>query len=110
MKSVALTAQPRELKRRGGAKKLRTNGRIPAVIYGRARESEILEVGTVDLENAIHNAHSEILLVDLTVKGDGGKRLALVKDIQHHPLSGRMLHVDFQEVAENEKVTVSIPV
>ena len=38
------------------------------------------------------------------------KRLALVQDIQHHPLSGKMLHVDLHEVAANEKVTVHVPV
>jgi large subunit ribosomal protein L25 len=38
------------------------------------------------------------------------KRLALVQEIQHHPLTGKVLHVDFHEVAEDEKVTVSVPV
>lgn len=110
MKSVALTAFARELRKRRGTKKIRSNGRVPAVIYGGERKPENLEVGVKDLENAIHGAHSEILLVDLSVGGDGGSRLALVKSIQHHPLSGQMLHVDFQEVAENQTVTVSIPV
>jgi large subunit ribosomal protein L25 len=110
MKSVSLNAFPRELSKRLGAKKVRTNGRIPAVIYGSARKPQNLEVAVKDLENVIHKAHSEILLVDLAVDKDGGKRLALVRDIQHHPLSGQMLHIDFQEVAENEKVTANVPV
>ena len=113
MKSVALTAFTRELRKRTGVKKVRKSGRVPAVIYGRQRgesKAESLEVGMKDLEDAIHSAHSEILLVDLNVGGNGGSRLALVKQIQHHPLSGKMLHVDFQEVAEDQKVTISIPV
>ncbi len=40
----------------------------------------------------------------------GAKRLALVQEIQHHPLNGNVLHVDFHEVAENEKVIVQVPV
>jgi len=49
--------------------------------------------------------------VDLEVKDDPRpKRLALVQEVQHHALSGKVLHVDFHEVAENEKVTVMIPV
>lgn len=108
MKSVSLTAFPRELSKRIGVKKVRTNGRIPAVIYGRHNKPQNLEVGTKDLEQVIHTAHSEILLVDLAV--DKSNRLALVRDIQHHPLSGKMLHVDFQEVSENEKVTAMVPV
>ncbi len=109
MKSVSLNAFPRELSKRTGVKKVRTNGRIPAVIYGRHNNPQNLEIAARDLENVIHTAHSEILLVDLAVTGTA-KRLALVRDIQHHPLSGRMLHVDFQEVAANEKVTASVPV
>ena len=49
--------------------------------------------------------------MDLTVKDDARpKRLALVQEVQHHPLTGKVLHVDFHEVAENEKVTVLVPV
>jgi large subunit ribosomal protein L25 len=108
MKSVSLNAFPRELSKRLGVKKVRASGRIPAVIYGRHNKPQNLEVSAKDLEQVIHTAHSEILLVDLAV--EKGKRLALVRDVQHHPLSGKMLHVDFQEVAENEKVTALVPV
>ena len=49
--------------------------------------------------------------MDLAVKDDARpKRLALVQEVQHHPLSGKVLHVDFHEVAENEKVTIMVPV
>src|SRR5687768_15850111 len=108
MKSVSLNAFPRELNKRLGVKKVRTNGRIPAVIYGRHNKPQNLEVASKELEQVIHTAHSEILLVNLAV--DKNSRLALVREIQHHPLSGKMLHVDFQEVAENEKVTAMVPV
>src|ERR1041385_3231823 len=104
MKSVALTAFPRELNKRTGVKKVRAQGRIPAVIYGRHNKPQNLEVTSRELEEIIHSAHSEILLVDLAVGQDSGKRLALLRDIQHHPLSGTILHVDFQEVREDEKV------
>jgi large subunit ribosomal protein L25 len=51
------------------------------------------------------------VLVDLSVENDArAKRLALVQDVQHHPLSARVIHVDLHEVAENEKVTVQVPV
>lgn len=108
MKSVALTAYPRTLGGRGGSKKVRTAGRVPAVIYGRHTKPVNLEVATKDLETAIHGAASEVVLVDLDVEKN--KRLALIQSIQHEPLSGRMLHVDFHEVKEDEKVTVNVPV
>jgi large subunit ribosomal protein L25 len=111
MKSVALNAFPRALGRRAGAKKLRATGRIPAVIYGRQAQPQNLEVIAKEMENLIHHSISENLLVDLAVKDDTRpKRLALVQEVQHHPLSGAVLHVDFHEVAEDEKVTIMIPV
>jgi large subunit ribosomal protein L25 len=111
MKSVSLNAFPRALARRAGAKKLRTIGRIPAVIYGRQAKPQNLEVIAKEMENLIHHSASENVLVDLAVKEDSRpKRLALVQDVQHHPLSGKVLHVDFHEVAEDEKVTVMVPV
>src|SRR6185369_7669946 len=58
-----------------------------------------------------HHSVSENMLVDLAVKDDvRAKRLALVQEVQHHPLSGKVLHVDFHEVSETEKVTIMVPV
>ena len=111
MKSVALNAFARSIGRRAGAKKRRSSGRIPAVIYGRQNKPQNLEVTAVEMGNLIHHSVSENLLVDLAVKDDARpKRLALVQEVQHHPLSGKVLHVDFHEVAEDEKVTVNVPV
>ncbi len=88
-----------------------TAGRIPAVIYGRQQQPQNLEITAKDMENLVHHSVSENVLVDLAVKDDARpKRLALVQEIQHHALSGKMLHVDFHEVAENEKVTIMVPV
>jgi large subunit ribosomal protein L25 len=111
MKSVPLKAFPRSLGRRAGAKKLRATGRIPAVIYGRQSQPQNLEVSAREMKDLIHHSLSENLLVDLAVKDDAKpKRLALVQQVQHHPLSGDVLHVDFHEVSENEKVVVMVPV
>ena len=111
MKAVALSAFPRTLARRPGAKRLRAQGRVPAVIYGRQAKPQNLEVDRKDLENLIHHSITENLLVDLVVDKDPRpKRLALVQEVQHHALSGEVLHVDLHEVHENEKVTVMVPV
>jgi large subunit ribosomal protein L25 len=110
MKSVELTAFPRTLGRRAGAKKLRASGRVPAVIYGH-NPPQSLEIDLNEFRDVMHKAASEIVLLDLSVKDDAkSKRLALVQDIQHHVLSNQVLHIDLHEVAENEKVTVNVPV
>jgi large subunit ribosomal protein L25 len=111
MKSVLLNAVPRVLSRRAGAKALRAGGRIPAVIYGRQVPAQNLEVNAKEMEDLIHHSVSENLLVDLAIKDDARpKRLALVQEVQHYALTGKVLHVDFHEVAENEKVTILVPV
>ncbi|MEY4386873.1 MAG: hypothetical protein RLY20_2156 [Verrucomicrobiota bacterium] len=111
MKSVALNASLRTVTRRNGNKTLRASGRVPAVIYGAKTTPQNLEVDAKELDSAIHHSASENVLVDLSIKADKNpKRLALVQDVQHHPLSGKVLHVDFHEVHENEKVTIFVPV
>ena len=111
MKSVALTAFPRASSRGAASKKLRSTGRVPAVIYGRHNPPQNLEFNTKEIKDVINKSHSEIVLLDLSVKDDKKpKRLALVQEIQHHVLTNEMLHVDLHEVAEDEKVTVMVPV
>lgn len=111
MKSVPLKAYPRTQTRRGGVKKLRETGRVPAVIYGREIKPQNLEINAREIGDLIHHSASENLLVDLSVENDArAKRLALVQEVQHHPLGGQVLHVDLHEIAENEKVTVMVPV
>jgi len=110
MKAVALKAYPRKQVQRAEVKKLRAAGRVPATIYGRQAAPQNLEVSYTDFAELLHHSISENLLVDLSVENDArAKRLALVQEIQHHPLNGKVLHVDFHEVAENEKVTVQVP-
>jgi large subunit ribosomal protein L25 len=89
---------------------LRAAGRVPAVIYGRQAKPQNLEVSAKEIGDLIHHSVSENLLVDLSVENDArAKRLALVQEIQHHPLEGDVLHVDFHEVTEDEKVVVLVP-
>ena len=111
MKSVPLQAYQRSQLRRGEVKKLRAAGRVPATIYGRQTKPQNLELNSKEIANLINHSVSENLLVDLAVENDArAKRLALVQEVQHHPLDGKVLHVDFHEVAEDEKVTIMVPV
>ena len=109
MKSVLLTAFPRTQVRRGEVKKLRATGRVPAVVYGGKSTPQNLEIDGEAFDDLIHHSASENVLVDLSV-GTGAKRLALIQEVQHHPLSGKVLHVDLHEVAADEKVTIMVPV
>lgn len=111
MKSVPLNAFPRALARGRQVKQLRASGRVPAVIYGGQAKAENLELLAEELDDLIHHSVSENILVDLAIKdAAGANRLALVQEVQHHPLHGNVLHVDFHEVSPDEKVTIMVPV
>lgn len=110
MKSVPLTAYARNASGRNAVKRLRSGGRVPTVIYGTKRAAQTLELDERDLDKVMSHSASENILVDLAVDGDAGAtRLALVQDVQHDPLTGKVLHVDFHEVDPNEKVTITVP-
>ena len=110
MKSLKLKVAPRTQTRRKGSKALRSAGLIPANIYGKSVAAQNVEIDSDAFIDLINSAHSEIVLVDLEVSGDSKTRLALVQDVQHHPLSGEVLHVDLHEVKEDEMITIRIPV
>lgn len=112
MKPVPLTTYPRRLNGRNQLKKLRSAGRTPAVIYGGNQPAHMLEVSSRDLAALVAHSLAEFILVDLEIKEAENaqqRRLALIKEVQHHPLNGQILHVDFQEVTENQTVTVTVP-
>jgi len=89
---------------------VRANGRVPAVIYGGQAKPETLEIRQREIEDLIHHSVSENVLVDLSIDGAQGSRLALIQEIQHHALTQKVLHVDLHEVKADEKVTIWAPV
>jgi large subunit ribosomal protein L25 len=111
MQSVPLAVQQRSATRRTAVKKVRAEGKIPAVIYGKVAEPQAISVDSRTFTDILHHHASEHLLMDLTVEGDArDKRLALLKEIQHHPLSREVLHIDFHEIVSDAPVVITIPV
>lgn len=106
MNAVELEIQPREAKKRNRAKALRATGRVPGVVYG-GSDNQLVDVDTKAFERIMHDASSDTVLLDL--KLGEGNRLALVQEVQHHPVSRKALHIDFREVKPDQKVIVSLP-
>jgi len=109
MEAVALNAQSRSELRRTRVKKIRASGLLQGVLYGCQKDPKPLTVCAKDFQRMVKHSASENLLVKLAVEGDGG-HLALVQEVQRHPLSGLPLHVDFRAVEEDQPVILSIPV
>lgn len=92
-------------------KRSRRAGKIPAVLYGHG-QPQPLELSALELVRALNAAHSENVLVDLEIGGEAGgkKHLALIKEIQQHPLKDNILHVDLNEIDPNQKIHAEVPV
>jgi large subunit ribosomal protein L25 len=95
MSQVVLSAQNRQKSGSAEARRIRRNGRIPAVLYGRSGESISIDLDALEFERGIKNiSESTIVKVDV-----GGKSHdAFVKDTQRNIVDGNILHVDFYEV------------
>jgi large subunit ribosomal protein L25 len=110
-KQVQLKVQTRTGVGRGLAKKLRASGLIPAVVYGAKKEPLSLAIAPTELEKVLRVGGKENVLVDLQVEGaDAANRLALIQEVQHHPVSDQILHIDFHEVLATEKLRTRVPV
>ena len=94
-----------------GAKRLRTSGEIPAILYGHKREPLALAVSHKELWHILHTATSEHVILSLDVEGsDEGAILTLVRDVQHHPVTGDVLHLDLQRISVDEKLHIGVPI
>jgi large subunit ribosomal protein L25 len=109
-KTIQLKAEPRGGVGTVESKRTRKTGFVPAVIYGRhLGKPQNLQLNARDLKTALGKSAGEHLLVDLEITG-GGKTLALIQDVQHHPLKRDILHVDFHALREDEKMHTTVPV
>lgn len=92
--------------------KLKQEGLIPAVIYGGKDEPQPLQVSARDIRNLLSHAVGENILVDLEIQETAGvtNRMALIQEIQHNPLGGAVLHVDFRAVSRDQAIKAVIPV
>ena len=108
MADQQLKAEPRDGAGKGVARKLRADGRVPAVLYGHGKPARALSVDARDLFHLLHGAAGANVLIDLVI--DGTKTMAMPREVQRDHVRGRYLHVDFLEVRRDEKVTVDVPI
>ena len=98
---VKLSARPRLEAGRNAVGKVRARGAIPAVIYGAKDAATNLEVDRKDIEKLLSRAVGENILVELEIR-DRGKtstRISLIQEVQHHPVRGEIIHIDFHAVS-----------
>lgn len=107
-KHYALSAEARDRAGKGVARALRREDKIPGVIYGDAKEAVSIELPVKEVTMEYHKGHMFTTLCDLEVSGK--KTLVLVRDVQVHPVTDRVLHVDFLRVSPKTTLKVHVPV
>jgi large subunit ribosomal protein L25 len=108
---VTLQAKKRESGGRGAARRLRSQGVVPAIIYGADQDNYSIQVSAREFGTILRSSSGDNFLVDLQIEGAKEKtKLAMVQDIQQDPLSGQLVHVDFHAVNENQTLTATVTI
>ncbi|MEO1843885.1 MAG: 50S ribosomal protein L25 [Akkermansiaceae bacterium] len=108
-KTHSLKAEDRKRTGTGTLKLMRREGFIPSVVYGGGSENRNVKVSAKAFADMLSKSVSANVLVDLELEG-GTRQLAFVKDLQHNPLSGNILHADFLAVSDDTEITAQLPV
>src|SRR6201985_1084600 len=105
MKSIAISGSPRENVGKRDAKELRYQSLVPAGLYGGPTQSHF-SVSAADLKTVVYTP--VVHFIDLQIAGVTSQ--AIIKDIQFHPLTEQIIHVDFLLVDPKKPVTIEIPI
>jgi large subunit ribosomal protein L25 len=101
-------AKLREASDKNAARRLRTTGLIPAVLYGAKKDPRSISVDPKQILRILHSESGHNTIFDLSLDGEQAK--AMVVDWQYEPLKGKLLHVDLKRIAMDQKMRLSVPV
>jgi large subunit ribosomal protein L25 len=105
--SFELVAEFRETQGKGASRRLRHEGKVPAILYGGHSEARKLSLSHQKLLIMLDNERFYSTILSLKV-GDE-TQAAILKDVQRHPFKNAIVHIDFQRVEDNQKIRMSIP-
>ena len=110
MDNIDLKAQLRTTTGNGPARAMRRDGRVPAVLYGPKTEPNMISIGAYDLDTILKKGSIGRSIINLEIDGVKGTKATMVKEMQTHPISQNVLHIDFYEVDMTRKIKVNVPV
>ncbi len=108
-KEARIVAEKRQSGGSSTANRLRRAGVVPAVVYGSGKSVRNIQLNEHVFSQFLRHHTSENVLVDLEIEGDQPCKV-LIREIQHHPLTGKAIHVDFYELSMTKKVRVEIAI
>jgi large subunit ribosomal protein L25 len=109
MAEITLTATTGRTTGTRSSRRLRADGKVPAVVYGLGRDPVAVTVDWRELRTALITDAGVNALIDLSIEGEGDSQLAIVKDMQRHPIRQTVDHVDFLLIRRDQEITVDVP-
>jgi large subunit ribosomal protein L25 len=108
MERYNIRVEVREETGKGVARRLRRDGLLPGVVYGRTREPQPLTVDPVQLQNKLGgNAIFDLAIIN---NDQETRETVMVKEVQKDPIKGKLMHIDFQHISMDEKITISVSI
>ena len=105
MERITINVEPRQKIGKGGARSLRREGYVPAVLYKKG-SSTVVQLNEKEISRLISRTAGEQIIVNLQFPDEA--RQAIIKDFQRDPVLGNLLHVDFQEISATETIKVAV--
>jgi len=108
LETNVLEAQTREPGTKNDARRVRRDGKIPAVVYGAGKDSVSISVDPRVVTRILNSETGHNTIFDLTLNGD--KTKAMIVDWQYEPIKGKLLHIDLKRIALDKVLKVSVPI
>jgi len=109
MEEITLSVEARNDRGKGAARRLRRSGKVPAIFYGPKSTATPIAVDRKDFAAHVANLEGSHLIRFQSPAADLQQRVALVREVQTHPVDGGILHVDFYEVDLTQRLQVTVP-
>ena len=103
-----LEAQPRTPGTKNDARRVRKQGKVPAVVYGAGKSALPVSVDPRQVSRILHSETGHNTVFDLALDGERSK--AMIVDWQYEPIKGSLLHIDVKRIAMDQKLRVSVPI
>ncbi|HNT37155.1 MAG TPA: 50S ribosomal protein L25/general stress protein Ctc [bacterium] len=113
MQQVDLNVEIRNGIGKGSSHRLRADGRVPGVLYGRGQDNLNLSVSRKELYNLVHGEGAGNTVVKILVAGQDSsqnEQISIVRDVQYDPVTEKIIHVDFQRISLDEPIHAEIPI
>src|SRR5580700_8582537 len=104
-----LEAEPREAGTKNHARRVRREGKIPAVVYGASKEALPVTVDPRHVLRILRSDSGHNTIFDLALNG-GERTKAMIVDWQYEPIKGALLHIDLKRIAMDQKLKVAVPI